>query len=252
LPHVTEHSFATQLPLGAADSVWAIAPLGSTFFNQLEFYFHESFHLAHQRARFVETPEDRRAARLKEPLVDSAHLTPNFAATAELERRMLSAALGIADVDSLRAHLRRYLAVRRGRAGTLLDVVEVERRMERMEGTAKYVGCRAAAQALGASPERAIACVQEELEMDLEKDRSNMPEADARLMRWRHYGTGGAIALLLDRLRPGWKPLVEQGMHLDQLLSQAVDLDPRNVEAWAAEGRARFIEEPAVPPSLRR
>ncbi len=228
LPNVDEHTFGTAVALGT-DTIWAVAPMGSDssdFFRKLEFYYHEHFHLAHQRGgKFVETPEARRRARFGQPLVDPAHLTPKFATMAELERRMLSAALEIADVDSLRTHLRRYLAVRRERAGTLLDVVEVERRMERDEGTAMYVGCKAAALATAAPLERAVACILKELERDLEKAPKG-PEADARLMRWRLYGTGGAIALLLDRLRPGWKPLVEQGMHLDQLLAQAVDFDP--------------------------
>jgi hypothetical protein len=247
LPGVTESSFGTPLPLGP-DTVWAITPRGGSTFEQLEFYFHESFHLAHQRGGgFVETPEDRRTARFRQPLVNPAHVTPEFVAGAEAERRMLRAALDVTDADSLRAHLRDYLGARRRRAGTLLDVVEAERRMERIEGTAQYVGCRAAALALELPEQRAIDCVREELEIDLAKERSDFPEADARLMRWRHYGTGGAIALLLDRLRPGWKPLLEQGMHLDQLLAQAVAFDPTKVVAEATgagpgRGNARRVE----------
>lgn len=223
-PGKTENQFAFQLAI-QEDTVFAVDPKGRTLSGRLDFYFHEFFHLQHQRRHFVRTPEDRRAARFREPLVDPAHLTPDFAAAAELERAMLLQALDIADPDTLRAHLRRYLAVRRDRAGTLLDVVEVERRMERREGTAQYVGCHAAAAAMGEPPEGAAACIRKELELDLGKEYSNMPEADARIMRWRLYGTGGAIAILLDRLAPDWKPLVQRGMHLDQLLAQAVDFD---------------------------
>lgn len=246
LPGVHENSFATRVPMGA-DSVWAVAPAGAGFYNQLEFYYHEHFHLAHQRGgHFVETPEDRRMAAFREPLVNPTHLTPEFAAAAELERGMLASALEIADADSLRAHLRRYLAARRQRAATKLDVVEVERRMERSEGTAQYVGCRAAAMAAGEPPQRAVACVREQLTRDLEQ-RADFPEADARLMRWRLYGTGGAIALLLDRLRPGWKPLVEQGMHLDQLLAEAVSFDPVAADRWLAESGAAPGSAPPPP-----
>jgi hypothetical protein len=147
--------------------------------------------------------------------------------------------LVVAEPDSLRLLLQRYLAVRRARVGMLPDVMEVERRMERSEGTAKYVGCKAATLATRATAERSLDCVREELDRPLESFPS-MPEADARLMRWRYYGTGGAIALLLDRLKPGWKPLVEQGMHLDQLLAQAVDFDPTKADQWAVEGHAQF------------
>src|SRR6266540_3276806 len=46
-----------------------------------------------------------------------------------------------------------------------------------------------------------------------------------RLMRWRLYGTGAAIALILTRLDVQWKPLIEKGAMLDELLEKALGQD---------------------------
>lgn len=239
-PGLRQNTFWTAMPLGN-DTIPALEPKGSTLANRLDFYYHEAFHgFQRQRGAFAVTPEDLRTGRFGEPLVDPVHLTPAFEVAADLERRLLSRALEVEDADSLRDLIRGYTAVRRERSGANLDVIEVERRMERREGVATYVGCRAMAAATDRPPEGVRACIQEDLQENLDSLPEG-PEADARLMRWRLYGTGAALALLLDELHPDWKPLVEKGMHLDQLVAQIINFDPSETERFAARAREEML-----------
>jgi hypothetical protein len=239
-----ENSFSVRYALGS-DTMPALRLLGGTTFDSLDFYYHEAFHgFQHGRGGFVTVPTEPRAS-FKERLADSAHVAgPEFTALGEVERRMLDDALGLPTGDALRAHVRGYLAVRHRRAGTHADVWAAERRMERWEGTAQLVGCQAAAAVLGEPDARAVACVREELRTPL-SSWTNFPEADARLMRWRQYGTGSAIALLLDRLGVAWRPAVAGGTAPDQLLADAVGFDARSAEALADAALARYRTVPA-------
>jgi hypothetical protein len=219
-PSLGPHSFSLRFAVGN-DTVPALEPLGSAAFGRSNFYLHEAFH-GFQLTQFTAIPEDERRARMGEPLVDPAQLGDGFAAAANQERQLLSRALSAGREDRI-AVLGEYVAAREERLRNRPDAAAVERRMERSEGTAYYVGCRTSAEALGAPPGTARACVSSELERPLEA-RQDFPEADARLMRWRLYGTGGALALLLDDLEvESWQARVEQGAGLYELLRQALN-----------------------------
>lgn len=219
-PELGPNSFSIGYVVGT-DTVPALQPRGNSLFSRLDFYYHESFH-GYQHRRFAPSPLGDRRVRMGERLVDSAvTATPGFTTLGELERRLLAQALRTGQRDSVQAVVRAYLAVRRARVGALPQVRAVERSFERLEGTAHWVGCTAAARALEEPAQRVTECVTEELERPLD-DFPAMPEADARQMRWRQYGTGAAMALLLDRLEVEWRAQVQAGAYLDELLSAAV------------------------------
>ena len=217
--------FSTAYALGG-DTIPALEPKGASDFERLDFYFHEAFH-GYQGRRFAPSRDGDRRVRFRERLVDSAVSTaPEFTAAAEAERRALVAALDATSPDSVRALARAYLALRERRTAALPRVRAVERSMERMEGTATLVGCGSAAVAVGEPPAlRAAACARNELTRPL-LEHGDFPEADARLMRWRLYGTGAAIGALLDRLSVDWRPQVERGESLDLLLAERVGFTP--------------------------
>ncbi len=216
----------------------AMEPRGSTPYSRLFFYYHEAFH-GHQSRAFARRPDEPVLVDGKRT-VDSASIAPpEFAAAGEVERRMLVDALRLADADSLRALLRAYLAVRAERTGRLPDVRRVERHSERMEGTATFVGCRAARAVLGSPEDSVLACIRRELTRPLHL--APPAEADARLMRWRHYGTGAAMAYLLERLGdPDWRKRVEEGAPLDEVLARAVGIRAEGAAALAAAARERY------------
>lgn len=47
-------------------------------------------------------------------------------------------------------------------------------------------------------------------------------DATWRLMRWRLYGTGAALGLILNRLHVPWRHKVQRGAGLDELLDTAI------------------------------
>ncbi|HLL45279.1 MAG TPA: hypothetical protein VK399_01160, partial [Longimicrobiaceae bacterium] len=199
-------------------------------------HFHEAFH-AYQSRRFNE------AAGVKsgfgEPIATSPRAgTAEFAARAEIERRILAAALRTPSLDSLRPLLLGYLAVRHARSWGAPDVQQVERAMELDEGTAGLVGYEAALLATDQPRARIPEVV---VERELGKPLAGMPEfpeSDARLMRWRMYGTGAALGLLLERLgRRDWRARAEAGSYLDVMLAHAVGF--RHVEHVPLDEQAR-------------
>lgn len=212
-------SFSLRFAVGD-DTVPALEPHGATAFRRTNFYLHEAFH-GYQRTHFTSIPEDERGARMGEPLVDPAQLGDDFAAAADHERQLLVRALST-EGDARMAVLREYAAAREERLRSRPEAAAVERRMERREGTAVYVGCGGTTVALGAPPATARACVSLDLEKPLE-EMGDFPEADARLMRWRLYGTGGALALLLDDLAvENWQERLAQGAGLYEMLRAAL------------------------------
>jgi hypothetical protein len=213
------------------DTLPALEPKGESVFERLDFYLHESFH-GYQRARWVETAGDTMRVGFGEPLVSpSVTDDSTFRIRADVERRLLVDALTATSPDSLRRLLRMYLAVREQRTHGRSRVQGVERSMERREGTATYVGCYAAAQALDAPPERGVKCIRDHVTKPLDS-LADAPEADARLMRWRQYGTGAALCVMLDRLAgPRWKKQVARGAALDREVRTAVAFDVRHADS---------------------
>jgi hypothetical protein len=238
-PGIDENTFDTRYQVGR-DTIPALEPKRSTLFGQSDFYMHEAFH-GHQRANWVETPGDTMRAKPGRPLVEPSHIeSVEFRAQGEVERHILDSALDVSSQDRLLALMHRYLAVRRMRTNGLDDVNAVERSMERREGTAQYVGCYSASGVANVPEKRALSCIREELTTPLDSMR-NFPEADARLMRWRQYGTGGALSVILNRLdAENWQERVSEGAALDEILSKVIGYDPKQHSSLARQALESF------------
>ncbi|HEX2079946.1 MAG TPA: hypothetical protein VHG08_19670, partial [Longimicrobium sp.] len=91
-PELGPNAFSIAYAVGA-DTVPALEPKGRSSFSRLEFYYHESFH-GYQHRRFAESRDGDRRVGMRERLVDSAvTASPEFAALAEVERRLLAQAV---------------------------------------------------------------------------------------------------------------------------------------------------------------
>lgn len=192
--------------------------------------YHEVFH-RYQRRTFDDVAGG-------EESVDPELLSREFLALARLERRMLARALELPTGAGLDALVRRFLAVRHRRlAGLPVDVREVERRMERREGSANLVGYQLTAVALGADPERVERAVREYLTIPLDRFGGSL---STQIIRWRAYGTGAAMGLLLDRKGVAWRRPVAEGASFDSLLAEAVAPDSAGSAALARDARAEF------------
>jgi hypothetical protein len=209
-------------------------------FRQLNYLFHEWFHGFQNNGLFAKSPAEP-SVFFGKPMVPASQTSdPKFTEMAELERRILSASLQTSSKKELRSMLKQYLAVRFQRTQNLPDVQFLERHFERYEGTALLVGIQAAVAATGLPPEKIKTLIQTELAREL-KSFPSAPTPDSRLMRWRLYGTGAAIGLLLDTLKFKWRKPIEKGVEpLDALLAKAVRFDSANAEIIADEAGKTF------------
>ncbi len=62
--------------------------------------------------------------------------------------------------------------------------------------------------------------------------------------RGRVYGTGAALAVLLDRLGADWRSALEQGQWFDEILARVLDFDPESADSRAEEAITRFRSRP--------
>lgn len=142
-----------------------------------------------------------------------------FAAAAEIERRVLARALSARRPAERRRLAGQYLALRRYRLGGLdAAVADAEAHREWSEGVAEYVGLRGAAIVAG-RPDDARRRIVQGLRKDLNAAGGGFSTS---WFRWRAYGVGAAIAWLLDDLGVDWRPAVEDGARLDEVLAQAI------------------------------
>lgn len=207
---------------------------GSSLGAALATLYHEAFH-RYQRDGFASAgPVDES--------VPAGALTREFAAMAEVERRMLARALELGSGPALDSLVVALLAVRHERLRDVPPRVrEVERALERLEGSAHLVGYELAAATLGYEPGRVVSAVREYLTVPLDRfggDRAT------QLMRWRAYGTGAAMGILLDRKRVAWRDRLAAGSPFDALLAGTVAPDrvgeaERAGEAEVAGGAER-------------
>lgn len=220
-------AFELDYPSGAPNTV---ALKFSTRDENLGVLFHEQFH-DFQRDAFRWIGDGH------EEFVDPL-LIPDrgdFAARAEIERRVLADALRESDPAARRRLAQVYLALRQARLAALSpDLASVEAHREWSEGTAQYVGLRGAEVATR-RPGAARARIVDGLRKDL---------ADAgggfmvNWFRWRAYDVGAAMAWLLDDVRADWRTRVEAGERLDVLLGEA--LGPAQPPVDAAAVLARY------------
>lgn len=196
------------------DTLPAIAPMGSTTAGRLVFFYHEAFH-GYQHRAFAFPPEPSFST------VDPAQTGEEFVAGVQEERALLAAALDAPDRDSTLAVAKRYLEQRAARLQRAPTAAPVERAVELREGTAEFVACRAAAIAVR-SDDGGRPCVRRWLTQPI-GDWPNAPERNARLMRWRLYGTGAGILMLLEKLGvDGWRDALMRGAFPADVLSFAV------------------------------
>lgn len=159
---------------------------------------HEAFH-AFQRARHPKWAGNE-ADLLVYPVTDTAAL-----ALRRLETGALRRAVDLTEPDSRAAWAAAAIALRRERFARLPGAaVAYERGTELNEGLAQYVQYLALGRA----------------------DSLRLPENGfpAGEVRQRSYATGQALAVLLDRFRPGWKSTLESddSTSLDSLLADAL------------------------------
>jgi hypothetical protein len=184
--------------------------------STVDFLVHESFH-AFQLRTFAQP-------RREDDAFDTESASrPEFTSLIDLERRLLVQALGAPGRDSLERVVRTYLAVRERRYASTAESVRAEElHLERIEGSAHYVGLTAAAVGDGRQrPGPIEGAVIEHLNAEL----------DAPDPRWeirmRSYGTGAAIAIVLERLNVAdWKARLQAGATFHELLARAVPLGP--------------------------
>jgi hypothetical protein len=215
-----------------------VIPIRDSVSATLSLLYHEAFH-GYQRRRFVAS------RRPLEAFGGAVISTPEYEAAAEVERRILLATLHEEDRQTVAHLLRAYLAVRRHRTQSLpVEVQVVERHLERMEGSAEFVGHRMRIVALNEQAEQLVHILERRL-----TDSLRAPNV-ANKAHWRHryriYGTGATIALWLDRWNPTWEQALERGRDFEELLSEAVDFRAIEADSLAEEAMRDFGFEELV------
>lgn len=207
-----------------------VVPIKADVESTIGFLVHEAFHAFQFRA-FARPQRDDNTFDM------ASAARPEFASLVNLERRLLAAALEPLERDSLERVVRSYLAVRERRYASTAESVRAEElHLERIEGSAQYVGLRAAALGDG---RRQPAAIEGEVLLQL---TAELEAPDPRWeVRLRSYGTGAAIAIVLERLKVvDWKARLQEGATFHELLARAVPLRPGEAEALARghiEGR---------------
>jgi hypothetical protein len=182
----------------------------------LDFLFHEIFH-AYQSGKFS-------GDTTVSTFVDPGAITPALIAMAEVERRLLRDALREDEPRAVRDLARQYLAVRGTREDLMpADAVNLESERERTEGSAFLVGLQAMVAALDRSDDEVLRKIEDQLAKPLGDFGGSIQDS---MFRWRVYGTGAAIGLLLDR-EPleGWRKRMEDGQSFSILLADAMEFE---------------------------
>lgn len=228
--------FHIDYPVGGVRAM-AVAIDSAGIPETLATFYHESFH-AYQDRHLAPLLQQGGAPASPRGYVDPALIaSPRFRALVEIERRMLISALSLAP-DSLPGILRRYLAVRRIRTRSLDPQVPLEEQaLERDEGSAHLVGLKAALLATRATPGELADLLLPYLNLPLERFPGGPSE---RLIRWRVYGTGAALGLLLERLGLDWRSRVQAGATFNALLAEAVAFDSTTAHTLAPAALERF------------
>lgn len=197
---------------------------------QLSGVWHESFHvfqLAEASARLADAERAYRS--------DSAYWALDEAKQAEWETEIgfLAEALAAPDKTGMARLASAFLAAREARRqGLEPDLVDYERRLEWLEGLAKYVeleSWRAAAESPTYEFEPGLAADPDFKEYATFDQRWSQEIAQMKRQarttgETRFYYTGMAQARLLDQLMPDWQArIMAEGVWLEELLSEAVE-----------------------------
>lgn len=182
----------------------------------LGFALHEAFH-KYQREYFDTVGQ------VSEVVPTSILQDSAFVARAERERTLLQRVLLAETTTDLCRRSNVYLRARRSRLADVdPHVAAVERQIERLEGSAELVGLVAFAAASNLSVDStATDSTRSHLSRPLEQFSAGM-DPTWRLMRWRLYGTGAAMGVILTRLNVAWQAQLESGVPFDVMLTSAV------------------------------
>jgi hypothetical protein len=221
LPGYRQGTFPGTYEIGNRQ-IYALPAMGNSILGRLEFFVHEAFHYF-QRGHsggWHRVPEDSISG--INPggyLVDESVLTDSvFRAQLEQEDRLLRSAVRESDPASFRALLKLYLAARTERLRDHPDVEALERRYERREGSAHYVGCRAAAAHSLATATTLEGCLTRDF------DRQRPRNVALRILQLRPYASGAVLSYSLDRLHiDDWRRSLAEGRRLDELVARAVE-----------------------------
>ena len=202
-----------------------VIPVSATAERTAQTLYHEAFHGFQQ--------EQSRPRPIAES--QSLAITPEQAASIEVERRVLADALR--SLTPPTTHLRRALALRRERTAAGGEALATaERFAEWHEGLADYVAHLSIARAMKRSPLVQRQLVARSLTTPLALLGGS---PDERLVRGRSYATGAAFAFLLDQLQPDW--IEDLGSRsLDEFAADIVNLQPDEIAGLAASVRVRF------------
>lgn len=139
-----------------------------------------------------------------------------------------------------------FSLVRRERRGPLDDdMIDYERRLERVEGSARYVQLKVLLGTLSAAyrPSKAFAILTgreaySRASRLVAEQIDKLPELNIKAAGaawWRFFHTGMALALLADHLDPQWKTKVMAGRALDALIERRVVYDGGTADERALE-----------------
>ncbi len=226
--------FVPAFPIGEGRTAMLVNAAGGDPQTIINLIVHEQFH-DHQNSAF----KHKAASQFVHPQAVKDRVA--FAAAAEIERRVLSAALTAATGAERRQLLRSYFALRREREASIpADVVAVEQGYERLEGTAKYVDRAAHAKIFGGGDRELPSLLAKELDSPL------ILSGPFRTVwfRVRSYSTGAALTYLIRQYDKDWHSKIAAGAKLEALLASLIPL-PRRAEAarLAAMARERFNYE---------
>jgi hypothetical protein len=211
---------------GVGETTATAVILQPTLVATLQTLFHETFHV--YQGRHFEGESGGFG------YIAPESITASIMAKAEVERLILRAALQAEDRASLRKLVGQYLAVRASRTAEMPQKArDIERSVERSEGSAQLVGIQAAAAALADEPEAISVEIGKWLAIPVDDLGGGLAE---QMFRWRLYGTGAAIGLLLDRTGcDDWREKLEHGASFEALLAEAIDFDAAAVSGSVAE-----------------
>lgn len=190
---------------------------------------HEAFH-GYQYEVFAR-PAERFAPASAAPRLSTVGLDrAEHGARAEVERQILAQVLDAPSEQERARLLERYLTMRELRMRLLPALLRIEQTEERIEGVAEWLGLVCAA----ANTDAPEDYVKVRLAHALAEPRP--PLVGSLPVKWRAYGVGATLALVLEDLGVTWRQRVQQGAALDELLAEALRWDPTGLDADADRG----------------
>jgi hypothetical protein len=189
--------------------------LGRSLASRVDFYVHEAFHY-HQRRAFTPTADDAIVGLspiefVRDPTVLGR---PEYLTALTKEDDLLERALAERREGQLVSILRTYLAARDARLSQHADLQAIERRYERLEGTATFVGCGAANKLVQGEDGSHDRCIKRHL-----RERGE----PVNILRLRLYSSGAILATALERLAVlDWRSRVAAGKDLHALVREAI------------------------------